>query len=179
MQTFLPVTDYSESASILDSRRLNKQILETFQIWSVLSFPFKCPRCGSLKLVDKICGCGNPVKPRGYRNHPAIKMWKGFEGNLIVYGFSMALEWKYRGNDHDYFNKFVDISRSYSDSELESCPPWLGHEPLHSSHRIALLSKDIVWYSGRGWLKEEEIVQKKDYVYDSKKILYWPREFNV
>jgi len=37
MQTFLPYKDYNQCAEILDNKRLNKQILESYQILKVLS----------------------------------------------------------------------------------------------------------------------------------------------
>ena len=37
MQTFLPDADYELTAQALDNRRLNKQILEGYQILKVLS----------------------------------------------------------------------------------------------------------------------------------------------
>jgi len=37
MQTFLPYKDYDQCAEILDNKRLNKQILEAYQILKVLS----------------------------------------------------------------------------------------------------------------------------------------------
>ena len=52
MQTFLPYRSFSFSAGILDSRRLNKQIVEAYQI-----------------ITGRV-----PNK-----NHPACLMWKGHE----------------------------------------------------------------------------------------------------
>ena len=37
MQTFLPYRDFRQSAEVLDSKRLNKQILEGYQILKVLN----------------------------------------------------------------------------------------------------------------------------------------------
>jgi hypothetical protein len=37
MQTFLPFKDFDQSAKALDNKRLNKQILEGYQILKVLS----------------------------------------------------------------------------------------------------------------------------------------------
>jgi hypothetical protein len=53
MQTFLPYSDYEASAQTLDNKRLNKQILEGYQILKVLS----------------------GASPSGaWRNHPAVLM---------------------------------------------------------------------------------------------------------
>lgn len=58
MQTFLPSWSFIHTASILDNRRLNKQIVEAYQIWS-----------GRV-----------PTK-----NHPACLMWSGYEDALLFY----------------------------------------------------------------------------------------------
>ena len=69
MQTFLPYRDFTESAEVLDSKRLNKQILEGYQILKVLN---------------------NPDPKAAWRNHPAVKMWRGSETTLYDYVIAMA-----------------------------------------------------------------------------------------
>ena len=71
MQTFLPYKDFAEVADSLDSKRLNKQILECYQILNVLS---------------------NPSPTAGWRNHPAVKMWRGYEFSLYKYAMTMVSE---------------------------------------------------------------------------------------
>jgi hypothetical protein len=71
MQTFLPYQDFEEVALALDSKRLNKQILECYQILNVLS---------------------NPRPDAGWRNHPAVKMWRGYEVALFNYAMIMVSE---------------------------------------------------------------------------------------
>lgn len=56
MQTFLPYTNTLDAARALDNKRLNKQILECYQILNVLS---------------------GRSKGNGWKNHPAVLMWKG------------------------------------------------------------------------------------------------------
>ena len=92
MQTFLPQSDYYVSAAILDSKRLNKQILECYQILNVLSG--KSPT-------------------GGWRNHPAVLMWKGFERGLWSYVQAMIAEAKSRGikteNNEANLNNLKDM----------------------------------------------------------------------
>jgi hypothetical protein len=76
MQTFLPSQDFMQSAKLLDSKRLNKQILEGYQILNVLS---------------------GRSKTGGWKNHPAVLMWRGFERGLWVYIQAMVTEAKLRG----------------------------------------------------------------------------------
>ena len=71
MQTFLPYQNFEEVAADLDSKRLNKQILECYQILNVLS---------------------NPSPTAGWRNHPAVKMWRGYEVALFKYAMTMVSE---------------------------------------------------------------------------------------
>ena len=76
MQTFLPQKDFNVSAHMLDNKRLNKQILEGYQILNVLS---------------------GRSKTGGWRNHPAVLMWRGYERGLWDYIQAMIAEAKFRG----------------------------------------------------------------------------------
>lgn len=76
MQTFLPYKDFAKVAKSLDNKRLNKQILECYQVLNVLS---------------------NPSPTAGWRNHPAVKMWRGHEFALYNYVQVMILEANRRG----------------------------------------------------------------------------------
>ena len=76
MQTFLPSSNFTTAAHMLDSKRLNKQILEAYQILNVLS---------------------GQSPTGGWRNHPAVKMWRGHEMVLLEYIYAMISEAKYRG----------------------------------------------------------------------------------
>lgn len=73
MQTFLPHPDFTESAKILDRRRLGKQRLEAMQILAAL----------------KVGG--------GWKHHPAVLMWAGHEPALRRYMNAMIIEWVARG----------------------------------------------------------------------------------
>ena len=71
MQTFLPYADFKDSAKCLDFRRLGKQRVEAKQI------------------LDIITGV-NPTSR--WRNHPAVKMWQGYEKALLLYQYEMIKE---------------------------------------------------------------------------------------
>jgi hypothetical protein len=72
MQTFITDHDMAISASNLDDKRLGKQRVEALQI-------FEC-------LV---------VKETRWKNHPVVKMWKGYEGYLLnVYLYNILSEWE-------------------------------------------------------------------------------------
>jgi hypothetical protein len=70
VQTFLPYPDFAASARVLDVRRLGKQRVEALQIFRALTVP-----------------------TYGWKHHPAVKMWAGYEEALIRYGLAMCLEW--------------------------------------------------------------------------------------
>lgn len=74
MQTFLPFPNFSASAAMLDDRRLNKQIVEGYQI-----------------LTGRLPN----------RNHPACLMWQGYEQNLALYLMACCKEYTRRtGKQH-------------------------------------------------------------------------------
>lgn len=78
MQTFLPYPDFAESARCLDNRRLGKQRVEAYQI---------------LRALERF---DDPQRP-GWRNHPAVLMWRGYEDALRLYMNATITEWTGRG----------------------------------------------------------------------------------
>ena len=131
MQTFLPFKDYSDSAKALDSKRLNKQILEGYQILKVLN--------------------SNDPKA-GWRNHPAVKMWRGHEGQLWLYIMAMASEAEDRGIKID---KNMDNLHTLKQITYQSwgwaLPNWY-RDPFTlrkvlTTHKANLYKKDPVYYA--------------------------------
>lgn len=130
MQTFLPYSDYTESAKCLDNRRLGKQRVECLQILNVL-------------LGGKT----------SWANHPAVKMWKGYETSLICYGQQVCMEWIRRGFKDTCWAK---ITSYVVPEQVEIKPPWLS-ERICSSHRSNLLRKNPVWYGKFGWIESPDM----------------------
>ncbi len=123
MQTFLPSQDFAICAAVLDTRRLGKQRLEAYQVLRVLR-----------------------GESQGWRHHPAVKMWRGYEDALGLYLNAMIDEWERRG--------FRNTMKRYPITQpLPSVPlpPWLGNPTLHASHRSNLLRKAPEHYSQFGW----------------------------
>lgn len=135
MQTFLPVPSFSDSAQILDYRRLGKQRLECKQLLGALGY----------KIIEGDLRATPPSGAGGWANHPAARMWKGYEVALAEYHTIMVLEWIRRGynNTMDY----LDVTKA----RIFQNPPWLGDEPFHASHRSNLLRKDPEYYGKFGW----------------------------
>lgn len=115
MQTFLPEPDFSISAMRLDRQRLGKQRVEAKQIY--------------LALTDS---------SYGWQNHPAVKMWRGYEAALAEYGFCICLEWRNREYADSLLPWFRERLRDEDDTPR---PPWIGDEAFHDSHRSNLLRK--------------------------------------
>ena len=122
MQTFLPYPDFEASAKVLDWRRLGKQRVEAFQILNIL-----------MERTDR----------KGWRNHPAVLMWKGYEGALKHYMNTMIQEWVSRGYRNTMQIELVNFR--------DMLPHWVGSEALHASHRSNLLRKDPTYYGAFGW----------------------------
>ena len=118
MQTFVPELNFDRCAEVLDYRRLGKQRVETKQILQTL----------------------DPEYPKdGWRNHPAVKMWRGHMGALALYGMSMSMEWLRRGYvDEKCIPTFMQYMERYPDTTL---PSWWGDERVHESHRSMLIQK--------------------------------------
>lgn len=131
MQTFLPYPNYVRSAQVLDNRRLGKQRVEALQIIKALILP-----------------------DYGWRNHPAVKMWKNNIESLKVYHDVMIEEWKSRGfkNSMPLFFPPVGLPTEFPD-----CPGWLGDEAFHASHRSNLLRKDPIHYGKFGWAEPNNL----------------------
>lgn len=126
MQTFLPLPSFRPSVSVLDTKRLGKQRVECVQILNALE-----------------------GRSRGWVNHPATRMWRGYERALRQYLRACILEW---------------VSRGYQNTiplpERDDCcpmPPWLGNPEFHASHRSNLLRKDPAYYGAAGWTEPHDL----------------------
>jgi len=126
MQTFLPFADFKQTAAVLDRRRLGNQRSEA-------------------KVILKTLLGGS----KGWVNHPAVKMWRGYEFLLCHYGIYICLEWLGRGYKDAQLNWFYQMRGHIPFTAYK--PAWLDDERLHASHRAALLHKDPAWYSQFGW----------------------------
>lgn len=117
MQTFLPYPNMRKSLLVLDYRRLGKQRVECKQILNALN------------------------GGKGWRNHPAVKMWRDHEEALKHYA-NLAIEtWINRG----YRNNMP----LYEVGEI-ILPPWWGGK-IHATHRANLLRKYPAYYQQFGW----------------------------
>ena len=131
MQTFLPYPAMRDSLDALDNKRLNKQVLETYQILKVLS----------------------GQSPSGaWRNHPAVLMWKGAESELWRYGMTAIAVAKMRGikteNNLANFDALVIVSAlNWGDDE----PAWRKNpttlKRVYNTHKANLYRKDREYFA--------------------------------
>ena len=136
MQTFLPYPDFIMSAACLDNKRLGKQRVEARQIYNCLK------------------------GPNGWRNHPAVKMWHGYDEALSYYHDAIIVEWIGRGFQNSMqilTEKSAEDVSKYIDQKALPMPDWLGDLTFHASHRSNLLRKDHVWYSQFGWAEPDNL----------------------
>jgi hypothetical protein len=134
VQTFLPYPDFTESARVLDRRRLGKQRVEALQVLRGLTVP-----------------------GYGWRRHPAVRMWTGYEEALVRYGLQMCHVWRDLGHQDSCAATMVaDFAAHRPETrvreqpelaEAGELPPWLGLPDLHRSHRSALVRKDPDFYA--------------------------------
>ena len=128
MQTFLPYKSFDESFKSLDYRRLGKQRVEAYQILNVLL---------------------NRTKTKGWINHPATKMWKGYENALKQYLNECIEHWIARGYNNNMKKEIIEGKIEY--------PNWLGNDKFHSAHRSNLLRKDKEFYSKYMWTESDDM----------------------
>ncbi len=133
MQTFLPYPSFRRTAAVLDDRRLGKQRVEVLQILRAIRRP-----------------------NYGWRHHPVVRMWRGYEEALASYGVAICAEWTRRGHPDTCLTQILDElgGNSVSQHDLRKrgkLPPWLGRRSFHRSHQSSLLRKDPARY-GRSFI---------------------------
>jgi len=97
MNLFMPYFSIEASVRSLDNIRLNKQILECYQILRVAL-----------------------GESEGYKNHPIIKHYSQYPGFVAKYGWHCCTEYNFRTNKHHkYEDYFYSIRWSSPDEEVK------------------------------------------------------------
>lgn len=125
LQTFLPYESFERTFECLDRARLGKQRVEAWQIWLTTQ------RSGG-----------------GWINHPAVRMWRGHEWWLLLYGLFACIEWRNRGYKDSMLPRFLELLENRA---VDPYPDWIGSDALHQSHRSNLIRKDAIHYGKFGW----------------------------
>ena len=139
MQTFLPYSNFYQSAKVLDQKRLGKQRVEVLQ------------------LLNSIKASKEDRPYKGWKNHPCRHMWymkdkHDFSNALVEYGLDVCIAWKERGYKDTCFEK---IAAHYTDKIHHDYPEWLGRNDIHQSHRSMLIQKQPDFYKNL-WPHERE-----------------------
>lgn len=137
VNTFLPFPDFAKSLAVLDNKRCGKQRVEAKQLIDALFSGTK------------------------WQNHPACKMWIGYEDALIHY-YNLSLdEWESRGfnNTMPRLEYNVDYAK----------PWWLGWDHFHESHKASLMRKFPDYYSDK--FEVSDFYMQRGYI--------WPAHHDV
>jgi len=146
MQTFLPFPEFEKSLHALDYRRLGKQRVEAKQLLKALrAYPM-----GHIADPEERRKYVKADINKGWINHPAAKMWLGYEQALAVYHNEAILAWENRG----YKNTMPLIPTT----GYIPMPPWLGDPSFHQAHRSNLIRKMPDYYRDQlGWTDPDDL----------------------
>jgi hypothetical protein len=124
VQTFLPYPSFARSAAVLDTRRLGKQRVEALQLLRGLRRP-----------------------DYGWRHHPAVRMWRGFDDALLCYAVAITQRWRSLGYADSVLDMLLAEAPARPRAQIDLArrrrlPSWLGRRAFHRSHQSALVRKD-------------------------------------
>jgi len=162
MQNFQLSTNFKTTAKQLDRARCGKQRLETADALAML---LGQPAWMSYKQFMYIS--------KKYKNHPAWRMWIGYEPALIEYGLTICQEWIDRECQDTFYDKILVFNDMLKQPYSVDNPPWLTEE-FCSNHRAVMLGKieekiqkaigndkkleqaykTYDWYSQFGWAEQ-------------------------
>jgi hypothetical protein len=152
MQVFLPDSNFATCAEVLDTKRLVKQLLEGRQIMTILA---------------------NESPSGAWRNHPAVKMFKGYERTLYSYLFAIKDEMVNRG--YKWQTNWEVIQDTYIRNfinQKQETPEWMLNNQFESviiTHRGRLHAKAPELYPQY----EKEYNIHRDYVCCERCNYYW------
>jgi len=145
MQTFLPYSNFAQSAKCLDYRRLGKQRSEALSIFKILIGEAKKNKNGKIP----------------WENHPAVKMWKGHEFLLLAYILVICKEWQRRKYKDTVLEKSLKLADKFrkkiKNNYVLEQPNWFFNEKFHASHRSNLLRKNKEYYSQFNWKEPDNL----------------------
>lgn len=122
MQSFIVTSDFKTNASLIDSKRAFKNVLENKQVLDVI--------------VNK---------KKAWSNHPVTRMWRNHPMALFHYIESFWNECQSRGIAvHSNLYQECKNLVSKLDNQEIVLPDWITRDDIHSSHRSRLLSKGFI-----------------------------------
>jgi hypothetical protein len=140
MQTFLPYRNFEASAKILDTVRLNKQLLECRQMFSAMA--------GQSKFGA---------------HHPATKMWTGHQSLLWDYVLAVREELDRRGTPtQKNMDAAFEFYHMLPTQRQKTYPEWYDEREqmllIETTHRASLYNKNQDHY--RNFLGEALMVNE-------------------
>lgn len=156
MQVFLPESSFARCAEVLDTKRLVKQLLEGRQILTVLA---------------------GESTSKGWKNHPAVKMFEGYEVTLVAYLAAIRDEMDARGYKWEKnWAVIQDIYDKHYKGEPQPWPYWMLDQSLWNrlmiTHRGRLWEKDPVKY--QQYESEGKVFMEHVCCPESTCTYYWP-----
>lgn len=156
MQTFVPFANLNMSAAVLDSKRLNKQLLEGRQIYQILA---ENRRTG------------------GWVNHPAVKMWRNYDMGLYAYLTAIRDECDKRGIQTEKNWTAIETMHeaNWHRGDNIVMPPWWNDDRVHISHRQNLHDKDPNYYHhfiDASWMEKIRCCDRCNYFWPTHVLMY-------
>lgn len=153
MQTFVPFPDLAMSAQALDSKRLNKQLLEGRQIYGILT---------------------SGKRTGAWVNHPAVKMWRNYDNGLYAYLEAVKQECVLRGiQTQKNWDAIEDMhEHNWHRGDNAVMPPWWNDERVHESHRNNLYVKDPDYYAAFMTARRVTCCDKCNYFWPTHTLYY-------
>lgn len=138
VNTFIIANTPKECAKILDAKRLGKQRVEAYQIINILS---------------------GKTEGKGWKSHPAVKMWTGHLDALKYYYNCCVKQWIKRGYKNNM--ELYDIEK-----DKIKLPWWFTWRSLQLSHIYSLIRKDPNYYNNKFNInKNEKIFMDYGYIW--------------
>lgn len=141
MQTFLPWANFDKSADVLHMKHLGKQRVENLQIMKALVDP-----------------------TYAWQNHPAVRMWRGYEIYFLDYQVAICQAWTGRGYKDTCLDKTYSAFMQhpeYGHFKFQK-PTWIGDENFHRAMRSNLLRKKPEHYAP---LFEDDLPDDLEYIW--------------
>jgi hypothetical protein len=207
MQTFLTsakgltIEGYAQSAKNLDNKRLASQVKENYQIFRAIT---DNPRFTEEQLCASIVARENlppQITPtillnaeeemklksqKGWKNHPAVVMWRNNVEHHFAYSHEIARELYKRGhNSHAFLSHYLLYTQNPQATTLADAidqptqPTTLPvtwedqYQEVLNTHRGNLYMKDNLTY---GRWREYRIYPPKYPTKTSNRGYYWPKE---
>lgn len=130
MQTFLPYPDFHDCANCLDKKRQWKQVVEAKQILCTLR----------AKDLPEDWKNSKTYLNQKWINHPAVKMWNGFEEALKIY-YNVFLAYSRKSGIK------TELEFLKSSTFLPEFPFYIGNQNFHNAMKSKLFQKDNKHYS--------------------------------